>query len=566
MRPEDEAVVRLLEGAVLEVERDRSLHAPWDQRLALLAITRELDCIAANKCFAGSPTFEEGWNTLNAGSCRALFSYLGTGSIEAGIPNYPMTDELRAWAWHDIEQAGAVERTNHLIDLVREGMCRVSVDGKDVRTEVDVGLGGIEPMEARDLPHTLPSVGDVPPFTDRRPQYIERALARNVKPWMDAYIQYLSTEELDEFFFNQAVRHCKKLGEFDWLPDDATLGGVKYRTYLNGLVFLMARRFLHLGFCQALHRKTGGRSALVNTLTNWQTSAQLQAPLLENGFTEHEATAIVDVMTADVATGVPRHLIGPDAPSPLFVPIGGMFRLASLRGAIGNPISYLNRSLQARHRGDYDRAVDGREAVFRDRVNALFHCAEEGRIFRATSSFPIRIDGHVITDIDAIVFDAHACQLGLFQLKWQDTFGAVGPERRSKLANFERTGWDWVQRVRKFIGEVGASPILHRIGVRSAPRQISTYLFVLGRNFSARSGGAPPNDSDVAWGNWNQIARLVDGNRISRRSAIASLHEVLRADSPHLRLHEFELIEDRYRLGDLEITVPMIALPRDARV
>jgi hypothetical protein len=240
----------------------------------------------------------------------------------------------------------------------------------------------------------------------------------------------------------------------------------------------------------------------------------------------------------------------PLSPAPPQLALGRKSVVRSYAGCTWRPFHFLNRKLRFAFPADYDANVESREEMFRRELAAEF--AE--RFGCWFSPLTPRISSPAgNTDIDAICIHEATGAGGLFQLKWQDPFGGSGRERRSRMVNFTKSANEWVAKTRSWLATSDAGRLLRSIGV---PAELSAKiarirLFVIGRHFS-RFTGQQPRDIGAAWGNWNQVRRLVSG-ALDGAAPVDSLYDLLLAEAaavPDVRHAAGSL-----KLGDFTLTM-----------
>src|SRR5207253_2417129 len=151
---------------------------------------------------------------------------------------------------------------------------------------------------------------------------------------------------------------------------------------------------------------------------------------------------------------------------------------------------------------DWDRALDAREAIFRDDLYQCLTAQDSSRFFATPGGIKLRKDGRVVTDIDAVIYDRTTGDLALFQLKWQDAFGASLSKRSSGAKNFTAGAQQWVDTVSQWLLMKEDHEIRGHFGLkeRTAP-PLKVRLFVLGR-FAAHFSDYGRPDVRAAWGIW----------------------------------------------------------------
>lgn len=198
-----------------------------------------------------------------------------------------------------------------------------------------------------------------------------------------------------------------------------------------------------------------------------------------------------------------------DCPQALLIKGGDHCWHTPVFGGLNCPFPWMNRKLQRMFRPDWDRAVNLREAAFRDDLRALF---PEPRYFMLNKPHPLRDGRRMLTDIDATICDRNTGTLALFQLKWQDSFETSLRERASRQKNLTREGNEWVSVVSSYCAGLGGAERALRLGLPNelAAKTKAMRLFVLTRNGARFSGGAAQDDR-AAWFSWFDLLRQCHG-------------------------------------------------------
>jgi hypothetical protein len=226
------------------------------------------------------------------------------------------------------------------------------------------------------------------------------------------------------------------------------------------------------------------------------------------------------------------------------IKVGRASVVKSLHGILTTSYNFLLAELRRRYPGDWDRAVDRREAKFRNELYELF---PGERFIRIDRPVLLKEGRATVTDVDAVILDRITGALALFQLKWQDPIASSLQKRSSKMRNFVREGEAWVNQVSTWLAMHSQEDLIRAMGsaVPRATEIASTRLFVLGRYFAHFSGQEAPRP-DAAWGMWPQVVKLMNGAGESETTMVSPLEWLnasLRDDSPLLRAKPQEIRE-----------------------
>ena len=247
-------------------------------------------------------------------------------------------------------------------------------------------------------------------------------MAPLVSPWEGHFIQYDTIPEVASYFHGQGhlwARTHYQPGQ-DAFPPEATFGDIPFELYREGVVHVISWTVKHIAFCGLLlSRETHLDWRNVLTITN--SESQLQNDLaVALGVTEVEARQVLDTLRV-MPENVDAHTSEPAVEIAPFLNINSGGVVHSIAGVLGNPFDFMLSELNRRYPTDWDHAVNEREEVFRRELYGLFPAERFGK---ADRPLKLKNAGATATDIDAALFDASTGTLGIFQLKWQDPFGA----------------------------------------------------------------------------------------------------------------------------------------------
>jgi hypothetical protein len=331
---------------------------------------------------------------------------------------------------------------------------------------------------------------------------IRERMARMTTPWRDHFIAYEASPEIDQHFSRLGILRAQLSLGWDSFPLGTQFGGIPFQLFRDVTAEMTAWLLKHIGFCNALHDSHPHLyypnllaifhdvSDVVNSM-----SAAVEAP-------EEQVRVALDCLTLTADAGT-RHS-GSRALAPL-IAIGRRHLMRSYAGGIaGSPFFFMLRELQHRFPSDWDRALTHREPQFREELYAFF---ASDRFFRPNRPVIIRAGGSIVTDIDGAIFDRACGTLALFQLKWQQPFGASMRERESRKRNFLLESSKWVEKADAYIASQDGASLARLIGLTKDETIQRVRLFVIGRYFSRFSG--EELDNRAAWGAWPTVCRLI---------------------------------------------------------
>lgn len=545
---------------IMRSEEERILASlPGERRWGLLELVRAIDyyfvyVLGLDEEKREEEIDSERWDLYRHGQSKAVSLFVDQSSILPGASLTRSTPVHQQWADAVIQSCGRLAICEAILGLHRYDLVELAMPSpRTIQVKVGQRELGVEPLEADERR----IFGDLAEEIDQhireqllaiRPEILG-LMAPLVSPWEGHFIQYDTIPEVDNYFHDQGhlwARSHYQPGQ-DAFPPHATFGDLPFEVYREGVVHAISWTLKHIAFCGVLHSRETHLDWR-NVLTITKSESQLQSDLsFALGITEAEARQVLHTLRL-TPENVAFHTSEPVANIAPFLSINSGGVVHSIVGVLESPFDFMLSELRRRYPADWDRAVDQREEVFRNELNSLFPAE---RFVRAERPLRLKNEGATVTDIDAALFDSYTGTLGLFQLKWQDPFGASMRKRNSKMKNFLTETNRWVSSVSSTL-EHSPTALANLISERAARDfdKRGIRLFVIGRHFSHFSGGVF-RDSRAAWGTWPQMLRLLKESQVGS-DPIAWLHKTLQEQSPSLRtpiaMREYETEIGGYRI------------------
>ena len=525
---------------VKHIEEERIVSTlPGERRWGLLELVLAIDyyfvyVLGLDEKRREEEIDSERWDLYRHGQNKAVSLFVDQSSIQAGLSLTRSTPVHQQWADAVIQGCGRLSMCEMILDLHRYGSVELSMPSpKAIHATVRERELGIEPLEAEEFRIFSDLAAEIDEHI--RGQLlaikpgVKALMGPLVSPWEEHFIQYDTIPEIDSYFHGQGhlwARAHYEPAQGAFHPQ-ATFGGLPFELYQEAVVQVIAWALKHIAFCGLLlsrHKHVDIR----NVLTVTADEALLRSPLSAGlDITESEARQVLDTLKL-TPQNLHAHAPEPGVDIAPFLNINSSGVIYSNAGALGSPLRFMLAELNRQYPKDWDRAVNGREELFREE---LYHLFSTQRFAKAKKSLKLKHEGAVATDIDAAVLDTSTGTLGLFQLKWQDPFGASMRKRNSKMKNLLDEANRWVSVVSSILSH-NPRALDHLIGggagaIHDTKRVI---LFVVGRHFSHFSGGVY-RDSRAAWGTWPQMLRLFKES-YEDSDPIAWLHKMLQEQSP----------------------------------
>jgi hypothetical protein len=406
---------------------------------------------------------------INCGNLAAMLRVAALERYGLCTSSFPRHDHLVLEVASSDGERHDVESLEYLRGLIQEG-----------RTPLENGLLSLAPA-------------------------IRQRLDEYVRVDNDEFIAYDNDASLVAYYRSLAHVRATDYFESEALPSTAPIGGSTFSRWCDRAVAASGRVLQHVAFATLLRSQRRSLD-LRNLLTIYVRKDDLTAVLEESGDTADQAGRFIAATTLDDAAAQ-DYASDHEIPVPLYVALSEDFVLLPCFGALLNPIAGLVRSLRLRYRSDWDRAVEGREAVFRSDLADIF--ARPRFLVLDRGVRLRRTDGSELTDLDAVVIDRDTGALGLFQLKWHDIFGRSVRERESRRLNLLKAN-DWVRRVSEWIDGKSSAAVAAQLGLDlgAGDECQRPHLFVISR-YAAQFTGNHRYDPRAAWLGWPDLVRTV---------------------------------------------------------
>ncbi|WP_141494053.1 hypothetical protein [Rhizobium sp. S9] len=320
------------------------------------------------------------------------------------------------------------------------------------------------------------------------------------------FLRYEPDEDTTAYYRHLAEIYSAGTAEANALPEDTLLGGRTFRSW-NALSITAYGRVLHHIACATRLMATRPNLELRNLLTAFAHKEDVKALWQQAGESASSADQVVAGLSLNADTAaICEH--NHEQPLPYYIEFGRNFVLLPIFGGMLNASAGLTWHLRAAFRRDWDKAVDGRERVFRDNLRDLF---KPPRYTVPDRGFHIkRSDGTELTDIDAVALDNVTGRLCLIQLKWPDIYGRSVTERNSRRINLLKAN-DWVARISDWVGGRSSSDVCRALGLGNAGSPPPAIL-VLARHV-ARFSGESNYDSRALWESWPRLVKTFYENQ-----------------------------------------------------
>ena len=479
------------------------------------------------------------------GAAAAIAPLLhGLAGAPGGVPWGPSTPAVANAADAHLAVCGSIAVVHRITQLERFGLADVTFLSDD-SVVIEVAVEAEEHAERAAGALLINQAQAVHRRAERelaaRKAEIARKIDRCIYPDKGWFIGYDNSDELIAYHRQAARIYGAGTPEASALPPTATIGDRTFAAWTEASLYAYAATLQHCAFASRLMATTPGLQ-LRNVLTIFARKDDIAGVWGERGETTTSAAKVISALTldADAADGYDRDH---DHPLPYYIDFGRDFVLLPMFGGLLNPYGGALLRLRSGYGKAWDRAVNGREAIFRDDLRSLlpasrYAVAPTGRKLK-------RPDGSDLTDVDAVVLDRSTGDLVLVQLKWPDIYGRSLSERNSRRLNLLKAN-DWVDKVHGWIAGRSADEVAQALGLgRANPRP--PVLLVMARHtaqFSRERGF----DHRARWISWPSF---VAAYKASQKTGLVSAlrHPKAPKLKPSVSVHELPGLKVEVRAG-----------------
>lgn len=482
-----------------------------------------------------------------AATCQSIVSGIGLllkafiPTLEQfgdGIPLLPSNPNRAAWADQTLVMAGQLSMLRRLAYCERYGLVQC-ITHSDDHISLHVTGNDAEFLDRNDYDWMIAQQLTVEATRQEEINQQLKGWARDridqyVYIFREHFIGYDSDWNLLKLYQEQAKYSMLRSPEADAFPDEVSIGPRTFGEWKQIAITGVSRAMLHLSFATRLYALNKDKLDLRNLLTVPVRYEDLIAIWHEQtGVTDSELEEVSDIFMMS-SNHAKAYYSNCDYPLPYSIRFGKYFALLPQFGYLQNVASFLITELKRKYRRDWDKAVNAREAKFRDELYSLF--SNEFYV-SGRGNFKIRQNGKELTDIDAILFEASTNTVYLIQLKWFDVFGHSLKERESKLSNLLHAN-KWIEKVDAWLKNMPQAELVELLGLKkvlSEVGSIETRMMVLTR-YSARFSGNHHYDARAAWISWPRLCKLASESE-NQKSRLAHAWKAAMSDSDFKHSH-----------------------------
>lgn len=542
-----------------EKQRIRASYTSSDVVFPLVEIIRTLDYHSlVLKAKLDSPDQALLFDKYLFGWALAFQVFYENLRLDDNIPLFSFEKKDREWVDQIVQHAGSLQITSQYLDYCKAELVRLeSHDNENFFFHYLHMDFGSEYYERLSTDHYFSVVSKV---LEEKNDYlvqnlpaIRRELTDIVEVWHEKFISYKATEQLDIFYKQLGYMSLMTNQVVDDFDEDDAFGGIPYRKYIDQVEYGYRAALMHRDCCMELAAKTSYAIDLRDILSYGFSLTAFIDSLAS--YTKEKPEVLREVVSCLSINkdNFQFHLAYPGVSAPLYFQLGNDTSMRSVCGCLDKPVLFLNRELKRKYPTEFFNAVNRRESRFRKELYDLF---PDDQIIKVHQNTIIRTQNGD-TDIDAILFDTSRNVLGLFQLKWHDSFSTSMKERFSRITNLIPKAEEWIEKVTTWLKSTDSNSILKNLRINDNTRQHidDVYLFVIARHHVHFTN--QQLDERAIWASWFQLLEAhakVKGQ--NKQNPIGELAAKLNFFSPELRRKreqprrplEFELNFSKYKI------------------
>lgn len=548
-------VIELLNQLMLEEEKKLVAGIPSDKeqkKVVLFSLIKGFDTF-----YMFSKNKESCIYNYQYGWLKALGLAYGNYTNEGPYPLFKSNEKLLTNAHAFIYHVANVEFCKKSISFLKAKLASAKRDEKNITLEFqNIGIEEEFDQKTFDWVHDLvkerfsqPKIDEIMKGIDG----IRKKMRALVSPWREHFIQYDTTPEIDDFFNKLAVYHLFHDEHKEEILPDALFGGVPYKKYCDMVTVEYGIALKHYYFCLELYNKCKEHIQMADIMTitrDRKEHIKSMAEYMEVSLVDSEK--MIDAITLS-SENVQYHSCRPRAAPPPFVKISENAIVASIAAFRISPFDFLNQELRRKYKKDYFSAVNNREEVFRKQLYDFFR---EDNFVKITKNVQFSCSKGK-SDIDALIYDKNYGVLGVFQLKWQEMYGASMKERYSRISNLYPKATEWIEKVEAWINESNKNDVFNKLGI-SCKRDIAKVLiFVVCRHGTYFTNQKP--DERAAWASIWLIIKIFSQIPENIPNKIDILHSLIFQEYDALKkVKKNTLEEDTFHIGGYKIALKTI--------
>jgi hypothetical protein len=364
-------------------------------------------------------------------------------------------------------------------------------------------------MKAINLPGNFLATGNDIDLSDYIRSDIESLMEPFVHPWDSGHgimMGYRSSPEIDFHFLAKATELVRKWRDEAGIHPGINIGELNCGELMAVVIFLTSFHLKHIQFA-SLASKKFAEISIPQSLTIWNPKEEMIQDISD--FSGMEKSLISKALDTILMNSEDVKLLNISTSKfmPLIIDMGNGFVLRPVSSLARNPFFSIIKMLEYRNpdfRNDISRP---RENWFRNELYALFAGTRYQKI---EGNINLKKGKHIITDIDAAIYDKLTGDLAIFQLKWQDFFTNDVKELRSKASNLTKELGIWAEKVTGWVNDYGEKALSMSLRLKPVKnKKISGfYLFALSKNSARTEGyGFRTDAENLAIANWPQFVR-----------------------------------------------------------
>lgn len=487
-----------------------------DCRISIIELTRSIDSSFVYVNFVLNKEMKEYnnavkvFNFISTGFFNSLNIFLDKSIYKSGYPLFP--SNIKSIEWANNVNLGHIGYVEKFIQLAKQDFFKIDKCDSNYKF-INLSLyANREQLVVEDFYWWQNQIK----FSEKeleRLEYlkpiVDKQINEKVAVWKKYFIKYDCSPELDEHYELVGRFYKRKMVGSDSFPLESKFGLLTFGEIIMIIEAIIGYSIKHKDHCLALLKKTNYK---INPWNIYPLDERIDD--LANSIASHknlnynEVYSFLKVFAID-DKDIEKLSDSPGNAPPPLIRISKEFVLKSIAGALNNPFAYLTRSLKCNYERDYFNAVNDREKVFKIE---LYELLKAPNLITISRNINLKLDGKLITDIDALIYDTNSKTIFLIQLKWLDDYGSSMKMRNNMSKNFYSSSIKWIDNVKSWLLKNDVTELLkHDLKSIKKDGVLNIELLILGRNFSHFSD--QKEDKRAIWCSWYTLIKLVSENQ-----------------------------------------------------
>lgn len=359
--------------------------------------------------------------------------------------------------------------------------------------------------------HSNSVLHDIMPYNlilSKKLKTVQGEMEKLVYKWREDFIGYGADSEVDDLYIKHAALDLIQSTEWNVFEPEDKFGGIPYAIYIDAVIGLESLSLKHLQFIYlALGKyKNLDKYNLLPVYETKDTICEMLETLL--GVSREEAIIVMEtlVLRQEDMENIEKYNI----PLPPYLEIANEYFIRSFAGCLYEPTEYVLFNLKRFYQKDWDRNIQKREKIFRQEFYGLF---SDDLYEKYNRNIDIKIEGKLITDIDACLYEKNSGDILFVQLKWQDSIYDSFSSMISKRKNYFEKVEEWILTMKTWIEETPEEIIANYLHLKSYQvKKEKIHLLIVGR-YNGEYSTSGVSEKGIPYCQWYELKRVLEENK-----------------------------------------------------